>query len=152
MGTKSQKHMYPGDEETEWNTERGWLSSVHHVRRASGFSGGVTCNVIGQCCDSELWPSAACLPRPTFAGSGRDVNAADQWGRWHSSCQTHSMCISRLFCHQTCVLLPRVNHSETWTARLTRRGGGGEAVMLHKIALIFLVFSLVLRLFFIISD
>lgn len=48
--------------------ERGWLSSVHHVKKASGVSHGVMCNGIGQCCDSELWPSAACLLQPHLPG------------------------------------------------------------------------------------
>lgn len=66
-------------------------------------------------CDLQL----PAYSSPTFRGSGRDVSATDQWGHWHSSCQIHSMSISRLFCHQACAILPLVNHSEIWTELLT---------------------------------
>lgn len=48
--------------------ELGWLSSVHHVKKASSASHGVMCNVIGQQCDSERWPSSACILQPHFPG------------------------------------------------------------------------------------
>lgn len=53
--------------------------------------------------------------KPTLQGSRRDVNGTDQWGHWHSSCQIHSMSVSRLFCHRARAFLPLVNHSEIWT-------------------------------------
>ncbi len=69
--------------------------------------------VVTASCDLQL-PTYS---NPTFRGSGRDASATDQWGHWHSSCQTHSMSISRLFCHQASAFLPLVNHSELWTER-----------------------------------
>lgn len=44
----------------------------------------------------NLQLSAFCKPTSI---SGRDVNGGDQWEHWHSSCQIHSVSISRLFCH-----------------------------------------------------
>lgn len=79
-------------------------------------------------CDLQL----PAYSNPTFQGSGRDASATDQWGHWHSSCQIHSMSISRLFCHQACTSLPLVNHSELWAELFTQ-----EVVMLHKFTLIF---------------
>lgn len=79
-------------------------------------------------CDLQL----PAYSNPTFQGSWRDASATDQWGHWHSSCQIHSMSISRLFCHQARVSLPLVNHSELWAELFTQ-----EVVMLHKFTLIF---------------
>lgn len=53
-------------------------------------------------CDLQL----PAYSNPTFQDSGRDANATDQWGHWHSSCQIHSTSIPRLFCHQARVFLP----------------------------------------------
>lgn len=121
--------------------ERGWLSSVHHVKKANSFSGGMMCNVIGQCCDSELWPSAACLLQPHLPGFWEGCQCY-----WSMGALALIMS-NPLHVHFPSLLssglrLPSTSQS-LWAMNWAAHTSEKEVVVLHKFTLIFFLLYVV---------